>query len=155
MTSSKLDKTDIEILKILQEDADCTIKEISAKVNLSPTPVHERIKRLEKEGYILKYVAVLNPEKIGNNLLVFCSVKLKQMTRDVASDFVSMIKGIPQVTACYNVAGEYDYMLTINAPDMQYYNDFVINVLGASESIGSILSTFVMKEIKHNSGYYL
>ena len=68
---------------------------------------------------------------------------------------MKVIQNVPQVTACYNVAGEFDYLLTINAPNMRYYNDFVINTLGTIESIGSILSTFVMKEIKQSHGFYL
>lgn len=154
-STSLLDETDFKILRLMQEDAKLTTKELAARVNLSTTPVFERVKRLENEGYIKKYIAVLDADKLGRGFLVFCSVKLKQMNRDVARDFVSVIKNIPQVTACYNVAGEFDYMLTINAPDMQYYNDFIINVLGTIESIGSILSTFVMKEIKNTHGFYL
>lgn len=143
---------DLKILRCLQKDAKMTTKQIAERVNLSSTPVFERIKRLENEGYIKQYTAVLDPDKMGRGFLVFCSVKLKQMNRDVAIDFVSVIKSIPEVTACYNVAGEFDYILTIYAPDMKYYNDFVINVLGTIGSIGSILSTFVMKEIKQGYG---
>ena len=147
MANITLDETDLRILKCLQDDAKMTVKQIASKVNLSSTPVFERIKRLESEGFIKKYTVVLDQEKMGRGFLVFCSVKLKQMNRDIANDFVSVIRNIPEVTACYNVAGEFDYILTIYAPDMKYYNDFVINVLGTIESIGSILSTFVMKEI--------
>lgn len=152
MANNTLDETDLRILKCLQDDAKMTVKQIASKVNLSSTPVFERIKRLESEGFIKKYTVVLDQEKMGRGFLVFCSVKLKQMNRDIANDFVSVIRNIPEVTACYNVAGEFDYILTIYAPDMKYYNDFVINVLGTIESIGSILSTFVMKEIKQGYG---
>jgi len=150
MNESRLDQTDIQILKILQKNSNLTTKELAAKVNLSATPVFERQKRLEAEGYIRKYVAILDAEKLGRGFTVFCSVKLKQMNRDIAKDFVKVVKDIPQVSECYNVAGEFDYLLKINAPDMKYYNDFIINVLGTIESIGSILSTFVMKEIKQD-----
>ncbi len=153
--NSELDEMDLKILRCLQDDAKMTTKQIAAKVNLSTTPVFERIKRLENEGYIKKYTAVLDPDKIGRGFMVFCSVKLKQMNRDIAKDFVSVIRNIPEVSACYNVAGEFDYILTIYAPDMKYYNDFIINVLGTVESIGSILSTFVMKEIKQGYGIYV
>lgn len=149
---SKLDETDLRILKLLQEDASLTTKQLASKVNLSPTPVFERRKRLEEEGYIRKYVAVLDADKLNRGFLVFCSVKLKQMNKHVAEDFVNVIRDVPQVTACYNVAGEFDYILTIYAPDMATYNNFVINVLGTIESIGSILSTFVMKQIKQEYG---
>ncbi len=149
------DETDLKILRLLQDDAKLTTKQIAAKVNLSTTPVFERLKRLEGGGFIKKYVAVLDAEKLGRGFMVLCSVKLKQMSKEVATAFVSVIKDIPQVSACYNIAGEFDYLLTINAPDMGYYNDFVINVLGTIESIGSVRSTFVMKEIKQTHSIYI
>lgn len=152
---TRLDDIDIRILRLLQEDARLTTKQIAQKVNLSTTPVFERIKRLESDGFIKKYVAILDAEKVNRGFLVFCSVKLKQMNRDVANDFVSVVREIPQVTECYNISGEFDYLLKINAPDMRYYNDFIINTLGTIESIGSILSTFVMKEIKTGYGLYV
>lgn len=151
----RLDETDIKLLRLLQEDAHLTTKQLAEKVNLSSTPVFERIKRLEKEGFIKKYAAVLDAGKLNRGFMVFTSVKLKQMNRNVANDFVTVIQGIPQVAECYNIAGEFDYLLKINAPDMAYYNDFIINTLGTIESIGSILSTFVMREIKSDSGLYL
>lgn len=151
----QIDDIDIKILRLLQQNAKLTTKQLAEQVNLSPTPVFERLKRLESEGYIKKYIAILDADKLGRNFMVFTSVKLKQMTKSVASEFVRVIQDIPEVTACYNVAGEFDYILVINAPSMTYYNDFVINVLGTVESIGSILSTFVMKEIKQSNGIYI
>lgn len=155
MTSQALDAIDIRILRALQENARLTTKELASKVNLSSTPVFERVKRLEKEGFIRGYVAVLDAEKLGRGFTVFCSVKLKQMNRAVAQDFISVIKDIPQVSECYNISGEYDYLLKIQAPDMKYYNEFVINVLGTIDSIGSILSSFVMAEIRNTHAIYL
>ena len=93
-----LDEYDLNILRTLQEDARLTTKELAAKVNLSTTPVFERLKKLEKAGYIKKYVAILDAEKLNLGFEVFCSVKLKQMSRDVANNFVNVIKDIPQVT---------------------------------------------------------
>lgn len=150
-----LDQVDLQILRALQENARLTTKELAAKVNLSTTPVFERMKRLEKNGYIRGYIALLDPEKLGRGFTVFCSVKLKQMSRTVARDFISVIRDIPQVAECYNISGEYDYLLKIQAPDMKYYNEFIINVLGTIDSIGSILSSFVMNEIKNTHGLYL
>lgn len=152
MTDISLDATDLQILRALQENARLTTKELAARVNLSTTPVFERLKRLERNGFILKYVAVLDAEKLGRGFTVFCSVKLKQMNRDVARDFIGVIRDIPQVAECYNISGEYDYLLKIYAPDMKYYNTFIINVLGSIDSIGSILSSFVMDEIKNTHG---
>ena len=122
-----IDEIDIKILRALQEDARQTTKELAAKVNLSTTPVFERLKRLEREGYIRQYVAILDAEKLDLGFEVYCSVKLKQMSRDVARDFTRMIRQIPQVAECYNISGEYDYLLKIRARNMKQYNDFIIN----------------------------
>jgi len=155
MAEILLDSVDLQILRALQENARLTTKELAARVNLSTTPVFERLKRLERSGFIKQYVAVLDAEKLGRGFTVFCSVKLKQMNRGIAQDFISVVKDIPQVAECYNVSGEYDYLLKIQAPDMKYYNEFIINVLGTINSIGSILSSFVMNEIKNTHALYL
>jgi Lrp/AsnC family leucine-responsive transcriptional regulator len=152
---TSLDAIDLKILRLLQEDARLTTKELAGRVNLSTTPVFERLKRLEREGFIKKYVAVLDAEKLDLGFEVFCSVKLKQMTRDVAREFTRVIRDIPQVAECYNISGEYDYLLKIRARNMKDYNDFIINVLGTIDAIGSIQSSFVMDEIKHSYGLYL
>ena len=141
----RLDKTDLQILRILQENARLTTKELAARVHLSPTPVFERLKRLDNEGYIRKYVAVLDAEKLHCGFVVFCSVKLRRLNRDI-------VRGIPEVTECYNISGDYDYLLKIHAPDMKYYQEFTLNVLGTIDSLGSLMSTFVMDEVKHDYG---
>lgn len=150
-----LDEIDIKILRLLQEDARRTTKELAAGVNLSTTPVFERLKRLEREGYIKQYVAILDAEKLDLGFEVFCSVKLKQMTRDVARNFTRLIRDIPQVAECYNISGEYDYLLKIRARSMKDYNEFLINTLGTIDAIGSVQSSFVMNSIKHSYGLYL
>jgi Lrp/AsnC family leucine-responsive transcriptional regulator len=147
-----LDSTDLQILRTLQRNAKLTTKELADVVHLTPTPVFERQKRLERQGYIRKYVAVLDPEKMGQGLLVFCKVKLKQMNREIAEAFVRRIKRIPEVIECYNTSGEYDYLLKIRAHDMKQYQEFVLNKLGAIESLGSLESTFVMDEVKNEHG---
>ena len=155
MKETLLDEIDIRILRALQENARISTKQLAAMVNLSVTPVFERLKKLEAGGFILKYMAVLDAARLGRGFTVYCSVKLKQMTRNVAEEFISLIRNIPQVSECYNISGEYDYLLKIQAPDMKYYNDFLINVLGTSDAIGSVLSSFVMREIKNTYGLYL
>ena len=147
-----LDKTDLQILRVLQNNSRLTTKELAAKVNLSPTPVFERVKRLEANGYIKKYVAVLDPEKLNRGFVVFCSVKLRRLNRDIAAEFNRIVREIPEVTECYNISGDYDYLLKIHAPDMKYYQEFIINVLGTIESMGSLMSTFVMDEVKQEYG---
>ena len=150
-----LDKTDLEILRTLQENARLTTKELASRVSLSPTPVFERLKRLESKGYIKKYIAILDAEKLHRGFIVFCNVKLRRINRDIAAEFTQMIQTIPEVTECYNVSGSYDYLLKIHAPDMKYYQEFIINVLGTIESMGSLMSTFVMDEVKHQFGIHL
>ncbi len=147
-----LDKTDLQILRVLQNNSRLTTKELAAKVNLSPTPVFERVKRLEANGYIKKYVAVLDPAKLNRGFVVFCSVKLRRLNRDIAAEFTRIVREIPEVTECYNISGDYDYLLKIHAPDMKYYQEFIINVLGTIESMGSLMSTFVMDEVKQEYG---
>ena len=147
-----LDKTDILILKALQENGRITVKDLALKVHLSTTPVFDRMRRLEKEGYIQRYTAVLSPAKLGRGFTVFCSVRLRRMGKEIAHDFVARIKDIPEVAECYNISGDFDYLLKIYAPDMKYYNEFIINILGTIDSLGSIQSWFVMDEIKNSYG---
>ncbi|MBR2102614.1 MAG: Lrp/AsnC family transcriptional regulator [Prevotella sp.] len=147
-----LDDTDLLILKTLQRNAKLTTKELADVVHLTPTPVFERLKRLEQRGFIKKYVAVLDPEKLGLGLLVFCKVKLKQINHEIADAFTRRIMRIPEVTECYNTSGAYDYLLKVRARDMKQYQEFVLSKLGDIDSVGSIESTFVMNEVKQNYG---
>jgi len=147
-----LDKTDMQILRAVQENARLTVKELASKVSLSSTPVFERLKRLEREGYIKRYIAVLDPQKLNQGFIVFCNIKMSRLSKEIANSFAALIKDIPEVTECYNISGSYDYMLKIHAPNMKYYQEFVLNVLGTIEYLGSLESVFVMDEIKHNWG---
>lgn len=147
-----LDETDIRILRCLQQNARLTIKEIASEVMLSITPVFERIKRMEREGYIKRYATILDAEKLHKGFIVFCSVKLKPLNKQVAQEFCETIRGISEVTECYNISGRYDYLLKVHAPDMKYYQEFVLNVLGQLSMLSSLESTFVMEEIKNDFG---
>ena len=154
-TSRKLDHVDIQMLRTLQENARLTVKELATKVRLSSTPVFERLKRLEDGGYIKKYMAVLDAGKLDRGFVVFCNVKLRRMNRDIAEEFARIVQDIPEVTECYNISGGFDYLLKIHAPDMKYYQEFILNVLGTVESLGSIESMFVMDEVKHVYGIHI
>lgn len=153
--TEKLDKVDLQILRTLQENARLTTKELAAQVSLSSTPVFERLKRLEREGYIKKYIAVLDADKLNQGFVVFCNVKLRRMNKDIAMEFTRIIQDIPEVTECYNISGSYDYLLKIHAPNMKYYQEFIINVLGTIDSLGSLESMFVMDEVKHDYGLHI
>lgn len=153
--SELLDAVDMEILRALQKNARLTTKELAAMVNLSTTPVFERVKRLEQRGYVKGYVAVLDAEKLGRGFVVFCSVKMRRIGREIAEDFARVVRSIPEVTECYNISGSYDYLLKIHAPNMKYYQEFVLNILGNIDHLGSLESTFVMDEIKHDFGLHI
>ena len=124
-------------------------------INLTPTPVFERQKRLERQGYIKKYVAILDPDKLDKGLLVFCKVKLQQINHEIADAFTRRILRIPEVTECYNTSGAYDYLLKVRARDMKEYQEFVLNKLGDIDNVGAIESTFVMSEVKQTYGLNL
>ena len=153
--AEKLDKTDLQILRTLQENARLTTKELAARVSLSSTPVFERLKRLESNGYIKKYVAVLDAEKLNQGFVVFCKVKMQRMNYDIAVAFARIVGEIPEVTECYNISGSFDYLLKVHAPDMKYYQGFVLNVLGRIENLGSVESVFVMDTVKQEYGIHV
>ena len=120
-----LDSTDLQILRALQENSQRTTKELAQCVNLY------------------------------QGCRVFCTVKMSRINREIASDFTRRIRAIPEVTECYNIAGDYDYLLKIHAPDMKYYQTFLLNVLGTIDYIGSIHSIFVMDEVKREYGIHI
>jgi Lrp/AsnC family leucine-responsive transcriptional regulator len=144
-----LDRINILILRELQKDAKLTTKELAAKVNLSPSPTFERQKRLEREGYIQRYIAVVDPIKVGNGIMVLCNVRLKHHSKEFSRQFTSVIAGIDEVVECFNTSGEYDYMLKIYARDMRHYQDFILGTLGDLDCIGSLHSIFVIGEVKN------
>ncbi|MFZ4928126.1 Lrp/AsnC family transcriptional regulator [Chryseobacterium sp. Mn2064] len=148
----QLDDKDVQLLRLLQKNAKLTVKELAKEVNLSPSPVFERVKRLEQEGYVKRYAAVLDAEKLNRGFTIFCQIKLKIHDRSVGYDFVKEILEIEEVAECYNISGDFDFLLKVQVRDMKHYQDFVFNKLGSVDSIGSTHSTFVMAEVKNNHG---
>jgi len=149
--SDTLDPIDRSILKLLQEDAFLTTKEIAVQVNMSTTPVFERVKRLERDGYILRYTALLDRRKMGLPMLVFCDVSLKEHNRDYLLRFEQEVAGLPEVLECHHTAGAFDYLLKVVVSDMEDYQRFVKEKLAALENIGRVQSHFVMTEVKHST----
>lgn len=146
-----LDEIDCRLLELLQTNSHISTKELAHEVNLSQTPVYERVRRLEREGYIKQYVALLNAEKLNLGFAVYCHVRLKRQTAKDAHEFIEVIKKVEEVTECYSMSGSTDYLLKIHAPDMAYYRRFVLEVLGNIEAVGSMESHFVMSEVKHTT----
>jgi len=143
-----IDSTDKLILALLQNDGKITFKEIASQLNLTTTPVYERIKRLEREGYIKSYKAILDRKKIGLNLLVFCNISLKEHQASYLSQFEKDIKKFNEVIACYHIAGMYDYLIKISVEDMDVYQYFIANKLANIKNIARVQSSFVMTEVK-------
>lgn len=151
MTEKPLDKIDKGILEILQKDAKCRHKEIANQLGLSTTPIYERVKRLEREGYITGYVALVNPEKVGKKLTVFCSVTLDQHIKEKLEEFVDKVNSFPEVMECYHVTGKYDYMLKVLVADIRDYQHFLINSLSAIDNLAHVVSSFVIGPVKHET----
>jgi Lrp/AsnC family transcriptional regulator, leucine-responsive regulatory protein len=147
-TPVNLDKKDLAILKLLQENARITIKEISAKIHLSTTPVYERIKRMEESGVIKQYATLLNHEKIKKGLMVICYVSLKQHSKNAGVKFIKTMHELNEVVECFSISGEFDFMLKVICEDMNTYYNFHVNKLSQIENMGHVQSIFVMGVIK-------
>lgn len=146
----KLDETDFKILAALQDDGSLTNKELSRKVHLSPTPVFERVKKLEDEGYIKKYIAVLDVEKLDCAFMAICNIKLKQHSFENATKFMEAVQNIPEIGECYNVSGDYDFVMKIYVSSMKEYQQFVMKILGELDCIGGLSSSFIMGVVKND-----
>jgi Lrp/AsnC family transcriptional regulator, leucine-responsive regulatory protein len=144
----ELDATDRQLLALLQQNAHLTIQEIGQRVNLSKTPVHERIKRLERAGVIARYVAVLDKKKLGNRLQVYCQVTLDKQNRDTFATFDAAIATLPEVLDCSRVSGTFDYLLKLIVTDMDQFNQFYQERFSVIPGIVHISSFFVMAEVK-------
>ncbi|MFN3794749.1 MAG: Lrp/AsnC family transcriptional regulator [Chitinophagaceae bacterium] len=147
-TTPPLDEKDLAILRLLQQNARMTVKEIADQVHLSTTPVHERIKRMEASGVITQYATLVDHNKVRKGLMVIVYVSLKQHSRTAGAKFIKHIHELNEVIECYNVSGEFDFMLKVVAENMDAYYDFHVNKLSQSENIGHVQSVFVMGVIK-------
>ncbi len=143
-----LDAKDIEILKLLQQNARITVKEISETIHLSTTPVHERVKRLEQSGIITRYAAILDAATLGRKLMVICHVSLREHNKIAGSKFIKSILDMSEVLECYSISGEFDFLLKVLTTDMEAYYDFHVNKLSQIENVGKVQSTFVMGVVK-------
>ncbi|MEZ7497784.1 Lrp/AsnC family transcriptional regulator [Flavobacterium sp. Arc3] len=146
-----LDLIDKKLLLLLQTDSKKTTKELSLKLNLSVTAVYERIKKLEREGIIDKYVVLLNKGKVEKGFVVFCHLKLIQHTKEFVTRFESEVVQLKEVLECYHVSGDYDYILKIVVKDMEAYREFLVAKLTTLQHIGSTQSTFMISEVKNTT----
>ncbi len=151
----KLDKTDIGILDLLQKDSTATIKEISNQLNLSSTPVFERIKRMEKQGVIDRYVAILNPTLLGKKLTAFIHISITDHTKEAVEAFVERVVSFEEVIECHHVSGDADFLLQVLLEDIEQYNLFVLEKLSIVPNIGKLESRFSLSVRKKTNVVYL
>lgn len=144
------DEKDLSILRILQKDAKLSIRDIAVKINLSPTPTHERIKRLEKMGIIKGYTTVVDRKKIDKGMMVICMIALNVHNKKTAGIFIEQVSKLKEVVEFYNISGEFDFMLKILAANMDDFHEFFVNKLSEIEGIGQTKSIFVMNSIKES-----
>ena len=150
-----MDAIDKKLLGLLQEDTKKTTKELSMVLNLSVTAVYERIKKLEREGVISKYVAILDRNKVEKAFVVFCHIKLIQHTKDFVTTFESEVVKLTEVLECFHVSGDYDYILKVHVKDMDEYREFMITKLTSLQHIGSTHSSFMIGEVKNTTAFVL
>ncbi|XCF05205.1 Lrp/AsnC family transcriptional regulator [Tamlana crocina] len=145
------DATDKKLLEYLQTDSKQTNKELSVKLNLSVTAIYERIKKLEREGFIEGYTVLLNKEKINKNFMVFCHVKLVQHSQEHVMSFEREVAKLNEVLECHHVSGDYDYLLRVLVADMPAFRKFIVEKLTTISYIGSTHSMFVINKVKHTT----
>lgn len=149
--SLKLDTTDKRLLELLQDNSNTNINSLAKEVNLSKTPVYERIKRYLKEGIIYKYVAVLDTTKIHSSMFVFCSVSLDNQKLTAIEEFKTAIADIPEVIECYLMGGINDFLLKVVVKDLKAYHLFSSGKLAALPNVSQIKSTFILEEVKRST----
>jgi len=150
-----MDAIDKKLLGLLQNDTKKTTKELSSFLNLSVTAVYERIKKLEREGVISKYVAILDRIKVEKAFVVFCHIKLIQHTKDFVTTFENEVVKLNEVLECFHVSGDYDYILKVCVKDMEEYREFMVTKLTALQHIGSTHSSFMIGEVKNTTAFTL
>ncbi|MDB5231978.1 MAG: leucine-responsive regulatory protein regulator for leucine (or lrp) regulon and high-affinity [Chitinophagaceae bacterium] len=143
-----MDKKDFAILRLLQQNARITVKEIAGKIQLSTTPVHERIRRMEESGVIKQYAALVDHTKVKKGLMVICYVSLQQHSKTAGNKFIKSIMDMNEVMECLSISGEFDFMLKVLTEDMNSYYDFHVNKLSQTENVGHVQSVFVMGIVK-------
>lgn len=151
----ELDTLDKQLVALLQEDCKKTTKQYADALQLSKTAVYERIRRLERTGVITGYVALLDKSKVNRDFTVLCHIRLVQHTKENVLRFEREILKLEEVSECFHVGGDYDYILKINVEDMKSYREFMITKLTAINNIGNTQSSFVINEVKNSPSVHI
>lgn len=146
-----LDRTDLQILRELQRDGRLTNQELADRVSLSPSPCLRRVRRLEDDGYISKYVAMLNPDKLGLKLLAYVTIRLNKVFRATdspVSEFAKDVQSWPEVVECYAMSGDMDYLLRVQVNDLPEFSRFAMDKLMRHPAVVDMRSSFALQQIK-------
>ncbi|SJN47255.1 Lrp/AsnC family transcriptional regulator [Sphingobacterium sp. JB170] len=149
-TNYLIDDKDQQILRLVQRNAKLSVREIAAQINLSSTPTHERIKRMETHGIIKEYIAVVDRRLVNKGLMVLVMVALSVHNKKIASQFIKGVEALPEVLEFHNISGDFDFVLKIVSPSMDDFHDFFVNRLSEIDGIGQTKSIFVMNTIKES-----
>ena len=150
-----LDKLDYKILNILQEDNTIAIKDLAERIGLSFTPTYERVKSLKNNGIIKKYVAIVDREKVGYELVAYCKVTIKNKSVEILRDFEEKLNKCPEIVEVVSVSGVYDYMIKIVTKNIKEYNDFVEKTFTNYPHIGDYHSSIVLCTVKEETKIFL
>lgn len=148
---SKLDKIDLNILKLMQEDGSLSTAEIAEKVGISQSPCWRRIQRLKNEGYIKSVVAIVDRHKLGLNMQIFAQIKMGALTDAERQKFLRAVAEMPEIQECYSLFGEMDVILKVLAPDVEWYQEFVFNTIMKQPGIKEVNSLMTLSEIKYTT----
>ncbi|GAB4507713.1 MAG: Lrp/AsnC family transcriptional regulator [Allomuricauda sp.] len=151
----KLDKIDIELIRLLQNDSKKTTQQYADLLHLSKTAVYERIRRLERNGVVTQYTALVDKVKVGRDFMVLCQIRLVQHTKENVMLFEREVLQLKEVSECFHVGGDYDYVLKIYVKDMKSYREFMLTKLTAIANIGNTQSSFVINEVKNSPSVYI
>ena len=151
----KLDDIDKKLINTLQIDSKITTKKLATDLNLSVTAIYERIKKLEKKGVVKKYIAIIDKEKIKRDFVVFCQVKLVQHHHQYIEKFEKEVLQFNEVLECYNISGDYDYLLKVVVENMKSYRNFINFKLTTLNHISSTHSTFIIDEVRNSTAVLL
>jgi Lrp/AsnC family leucine-responsive transcriptional regulator len=149
----ELDPTDKALLRLLQQDATLTHKELALTLHKSIATIHERIRRLKSQGYIKRTVAILDRKKIGKNLIAISHVLLKEHTAQTLGTFEKQVGALEEVMECYQMTGSFDFILKIATKDMDEYHAFLRNKLATLPNIVTVQSFFILSETKSETAY--
>ncbi|MBK6525453.1 MAG: Lrp/AsnC family transcriptional regulator [Crocinitomicaceae bacterium] len=146
-----MDQIDLKILNLLQGDAKITAKDLSNRLSLSVTPIYERIRKLEKQGIIKNYVAIIDPEMVNKSLVVFLNLTIKEHNMEARSNLLRSLTSLDEISELYHTSGTYDFVAKVRFSSIKEYKDFLVNKVASIENIADIESHIVLEEIKHST----